>query len=66
MDLFWLHRTLDRLDPGDSKLVAAGLLAFFMLTTVVAEWREYRAPAHLREVLYGDDEDPLPASDPPG
>jgi len=43
-DLFWFHRTLDRLDPTDSKAVAAVLLAFFFLATAVAECRSYRTP----------------------
>ncbi len=43
-DLFWFHRTLDALDPGDSKTVAAGFLAFFLAATALAEWRSYRVP----------------------
>jgi hypothetical protein len=45
MDLFWLHRTLDRLDPTDSPAVAAGFLAALVVLTLVAERRDYRAPA---------------------
>ncbi len=44
-DLFWFHRTLDRIDPTDSKSIAAVLLAFFILATAVAERRGYRTPA---------------------
>ncbi len=47
-DLFWFHRTLDRLDPSDSKTVAAVCLAFFILTTALAEWRNYRAPPSVK------------------
>lgn len=47
-DVFWFHRTLDRLDPTDSKTVAAACLAFFVVTTAFAEWRGYRAPAAIR------------------
>lgn len=43
-DFFWLHRTLDRIDPTDSKTTAAVLLAFFILTTAIAEHRSYRIP----------------------
>lgn len=43
-DLFWLHRTWDRLDPTDSKLIAAGLLAFLFAATAIAEHREYQVP----------------------
>lgn len=64
VDLFWLHRTLDRLDPGDSKLVAAGFLAFFLFATFVTEARSYRAPEPLREAVAGDEEDSDPAVDP--
>lgn len=44
VDLFWFHRTLDSLDPADSKTVAAVLLAVFIVTTLVAEYRSYRTP----------------------
>ena len=43
-DLFWFHRTLDRVDPNNSRALAAGFLAFFILTTAIAERRSYRAP----------------------
>lgn len=46
-DLFWFHRTLDGLDPGDSKTVAAVLLAGYGLATVLAERRGYRALASI-------------------
>lgn len=51
MDVFWLHRTLDALDPTDSKAVAALLLAFFIATTMLAERRGYRAPAMVVDAL---------------
>lgn len=41
-EVFWLHRTLDRIDPADSKLFAAGMIAFFLVTTLLAEWHSYR------------------------
>ena len=44
-DLFWFHRTWDRVDPTDSKLVAAGLVALLLVATAVAERRSYHAPA---------------------
>lgn len=44
MDLFWFHRILDRVDLTDSKAVAAVFLAFFVLTTAIAEHRSYRTP----------------------
>ena len=65
VDVFWFHRTLDRLDPGDSKLVAAGFLACFLLTTFAAESRSYRAPDPVRDVVADDEEEPTPATDPP-
>jgi hypothetical protein len=37
-DLFWLHRSMDWVDPGDSKAVAAALVAVFLLVTAFAEW----------------------------
>ncbi len=51
-DLCWLHRTLDRLDPTDSKAVAAAFLAGLILRTAVAERRDYRA-AKAIEAAYG-------------
>ncbi|WP_226479741.1 hypothetical protein [Natrinema amylolyticum] len=48
MDLFWLHRTWDRIDPTDSKSIAAALLAFLIVATALAERRDYRAPAAVR------------------
>lgn len=42
MDVFWFHRTLDRLDAGNSKVLAAVFLAFFIATTMAAERRDDR------------------------
>ncbi|AFO56611.1 MULTISPECIES: hypothetical protein [Natrinema] len=47
-DIFWLHRTWDRIDPTDSKSIAAVLLAFLIVATAIAERRDYRAPASVR------------------
>lgn len=54
VDAFWFHRTLDRLDPTDSKQVAAVILAFFVVATALCERRAYRAPESLREAVHGD------------
>jgi len=43
-DLFWFHRTLDQVDPTDSKAIAALFLGFFILATVITEHRNYRTP----------------------
>lgn len=51
-DLFWLHRQLDRLDPGDSPVVATLLLAVLVVATAVAEHRDYR---RLGRLSGGDD-----------
>lgn len=53
VDVFFLHHALDAADPGDSKLVAAGMLAMLLAATVVAERREYRALERLRELAGG-------------
>lgn len=50
VDLFFLHHTLDTLDPGDSKQVAAVLLALLVVATALAERREYRALERLRKL----------------
>lgn len=52
MDVFWLHRSLDILDPTDSRARGALLLTFFIATTMLAERRGYRAPATVR-AAYG-------------
>lgn len=44
-DLFWFHRTLDRLDPTDSKATAGVCIAFFVAATVCTEFWRARAPA---------------------
>ena len=43
-DLFWGHRTMDRVDADDSAALGAAAVASFVLATAVAEHREYRAP----------------------
>lgn len=47
-DVFWFHRTLDRLDPTDDPAVAAGFLVLLVAVTLVAERRNYRSPRVLR------------------
>lgn len=56
-DVFWFHRTLDRLDPTDSKTVAAACVALLIAATAFAEWRNYRAPATVESAYetYRDD-----------
>ncbi|MFC7251171.1 hypothetical protein ACFQJ5_15160 [Halomicroarcula sp. GCM10025324] len=49
-DLFWFHRTLDVLDPGDSALVAGALVAVFVLVTAVSELWDYHLPATVTDV----------------
>lgn len=44
-NLFWFHRSFDRLDPDESMYFAAVMLALFGAATLVAEWRHYRAAA---------------------
>ncbi|AGN02736.1 hypothetical protein L593_13985 [Salinarchaeum sp. Harcht-Bsk1] len=41
----WAHRTLDRLDPGDSTTWASAALLALFGATVLAERRSYRTPA---------------------
>ncbi len=60
-DVFWLHRTLDRLDSSDSPAVAAGFLAALVVATALAEHREYRSPAVVErayETYLASDPDP--------
>ena len=52
-DLFWFHRTLDVLDPGDSALVAGALVAVFVVVTAVSEYWDYRPPAAVADVTDG-------------
>lgn len=44
-DLFWLHRTLDVWDGGDSSEISALLVAALLLASVIAERRAYRLQA---------------------
>jgi hypothetical protein len=41
-DVFWLHRTMDILDPTDANAVGAGMVAFLLVATALAERRQYR------------------------
>lgn len=50
VDLFFLHHTLDALDAGDSKTVAAAMVALLFVATALAERREYRALERVREL----------------
>jgi hypothetical protein len=47
-DVFWLHRTLDTLDPTDSTRVAALFIALFIGTSLFAEWWGYHSPKRIR------------------
>jgi hypothetical protein len=47
-DVFWCHRTLDRLDPTDDPVVAAGFLVLLVVVTLAAERRNYRSPRVLQ------------------
>lgn len=55
-DLFWAHRTLDRADPTDSTVWASVAVAGFLIATVIAERRSYRA---LESVRTGPDDHAL-------
>jgi hypothetical protein len=50
-DFFWLHRTLDRVDVGDSKAVAAVLVGALLIATMLAERRDYRAARLVQETI---------------
>jgi hypothetical protein len=50
-DLFWFHRTLDRLDPTDATLPAAVAVSGFIVVTLAAERRAYRTPAPIRNAV---------------
>ena len=50
VDVFFLHHTLDALDAGDSKLVAAAFVGLLVVATALAERREYRALEREREL----------------
>ena len=50
VDVFFLHHTLDTLDAGDSKQVAAAMLALLLVATALAERREYRTLERIREL----------------
>jgi hypothetical protein len=44
-DVFWFHRTLDRVDRSDSSRVASAALALLILVTAFVEWWSYSVPA---------------------
>jgi hypothetical protein len=48
-DVFWFHRTLDRVDATDSPRLSALLVAVFVLVTFLAERRKYRTFTRVRE-----------------
>lgn len=50
-DVFWGHRLLDGLDPGDSTLWASAAIAAFLAATMLAEYRSYRSVAPIRAGL---------------
>lgn len=60
VDVFWFHRTLDRLDAGDSKLIGTAMLALFIVVTVLAERRSYRTPTVIETLV----QDPAPPERP--
>jgi hypothetical protein len=47
-ELFWAHRSLDRLDPADSTVLATAALAMFFGATLLAERRSYSALESIR------------------
>lgn len=49
-DVFWLHRSMDRLDPADSNSVAAAVLAGLIVATLVSERRDYQATESVEAV----------------
>lgn len=50
-DIFWLHRTWDRIDPTDSKSIGAVLFASLIVATAVAERRNYQAPVFVKSAF---------------
>lgn len=55
-NVFWFHNALDLFDTTDSKVIAAGALAFLGVATAVAEHRSYRAIEPIRAYVRGDEE----------
>jgi hypothetical protein len=53
-DIFWLHRTWDRIDPTDSKSVGAVLFASLIVATAIAEHRNYQTPTFVKSVFDTD------------
>lgn len=56
-DVFWAHGTLDRIDSGDSTIVASAAVAVLLAVTLVAEHRSYRVPEPIAEELGFDTAD---------
>lgn len=54
-ELFWAHRTLDLADPTDSNVVAAGMVALLLVSTLLAERRGYRSFPARDESVETDD-----------
>jgi hypothetical protein len=50
-DVFWLHGTMDALDPSDSNVAAAAMVAFLIVATALAERRAYRTPEAVAETI---------------
>jgi hypothetical protein len=50
-NLFWFHQALDRADVGDSHGTGVVLLGGFLTVTLVTEYRDYRTPDAVREVM---------------
>ena len=48
-DIFWFHYTLDRIEAHDSQFFALVMVLVFLAVTVVAERRDYRALAVIRD-----------------
>lgn len=51
VDLFWFHRALDRIDPENSRPIAAVLLAFYVATVLLAEYRSAEATDTARDTM---------------
>lgn len=50
-DVFFLHYTLDAVDPANSNRWAAVAVAALLLATAIAERREYRALRRVRDAV---------------
>lgn len=45
-NIFWLHETLDVIDPGDSTILATLALGAFIVTALFGDWWSYTAREH--------------------